>query len=72
MTEAARFALILTTLTVALMAPPAVAHTGATKMLKDAAVDHDLAQARRYFERIVEKPRSQTLPHINDAPSLSR
>jgi hypothetical protein len=72
MAEATRFASILAILIVALMAWPAVAHTGATKMLKDAAVDHDLAQARRYFERIVEKPRSQTLPHINDAPSLSR
>jgi hypothetical protein len=72
MAQVTKFALIIAALMVAWIARPAVAHTDATKMLKDAAIGHDLAQARRYFERVIAEPRSQISPHDNKAPTLSR
>jgi hypothetical protein len=71
MAQVTKFALMIAVLLVASIVRPAVAHTGATKMLKDAAIGHDLAQARRYFERIVAEPRPET-SRDNKAPTLSR
>jgi len=72
MAEVTEFILIIAVLMGTLIARPAVAHTGATKMLKDAAIGHDLAQARRYFERVIAEPRPQVSPYDNKAPTLSR
>jgi hypothetical protein len=73
MAQATKFVLMIAVLTVALTARPAVAHTGgAAKMLKDAAIGHDLAQARRYFERVIAEPRPQASPYDHKAPTLSR
>jgi len=72
MAQVTKFVLMMAVLMVALTARPAVAHTGATKMLKDAAIGHDLAQARRYFERVIAEPRPQASPYDHKAPTLSR
>ena len=72
MTDSLKLAPIFAVVMVALVVQPAAARTYATKALKDAAIEHDLARARQNFKRIVEGSTRQIPPQGHKASPPAR